>query len=276
MKEIQYIDAHSHLNFDKLDNDREAVISEMKKRGIGAINIGIDKKTSKESVELAEKYEHIWASAGCHPTEANKPFDISKYQSLVKASNTVVAVGECGLDYSRSEYRSDKKKQLQEDVFIAQIKLATESGLPLILHIRPQKNNMDAYEDGLDILAHFQNQTDTDLAGTAHFFVGNKDIAKQFLDLGFYISFTGPLTQDPHLQEVCQYIPKRRLLVETDSPFAPPHSFSQSRNSPLAVPTIANKIADIKNMPADAMRNQLAANTTQLFSLSAVEKTDNL
>jgi TatD DNase family protein len=273
---MKYIDAHVHLNFDQFDNDREAVISEMKKRGIGAINIGVDETTSRESIQLAEEYNHIWASVGCHPTEASKPFDISKYQSLVKASNTVVAVGECGLDYSRSEYRSDKKKQLQEDVFIAQIKLAAESGLPLILHIRPQKNSMDAYEDGLDILAHFQNQTDTDIAGTAHFFVGNKNIAKQFLDLGFYISFTGPLTRDSNLQEVCAYTPKERLLVETDSPFAPPQSFSHSRNSPLAVSLIAEKIADIKDLSADDVRDQLTANTTRLFSLPTVEKTGNL
>jgi len=276
LESLKHIDAHSHLNFDQFDNDREAVISEMKQREIGAINTGIDEKTSKASVSLAQRHDHIWASVGCHPTEASKPFDISKYQSLVKASNTVVAVGECGFDYSRSEYRSDKKRQLQKDVFVSQIKLVAKTGLPLILHIRPQKNNMDAYKDGLDILTHFQNQTNIDLTGTAHFFVGNKDIAKQFLGLGFYISFTGPLTQDLHLQEVCQYIPQRRLLAETDSPFAPPQSFSGSRNSPLAVPIIAEKIADIKDLSADAMRKQLAANTARLFSLPTVEKAGNL
>jgi len=276
LKSLQYIDAHAHLNFDHFDDDREKVITKMKEEEIGAINIGIDEKTSKASVSLAQRHDHIWASVGCHPTEASKPFDISKYQSLVKASNTVVAVGECGLDYSRPEYRSDKKKQLQEDVFVSQIKLAAETDLPLILHIRPWKHSMDAYEDGLDILAHFQNQIDTELTGTAHFFVGNKNIAKQFLDLGFYISFTGPLTQDLNLQEVCAYIPQDRLLAETDSPFAPPQSFSHSRNSPLAVQIIAEKIADIKDLSADAMRNQLVVNTARLFSLGAVEKAGNL
>ncbi|PSO45106.1 MAG: hypothetical protein BRC25_03150, partial [Parcubacteria group bacterium SW_6_46_9] len=200
---LQSIDAHVHLNFDAFADDREEVISQMEEKRIGAINVGIDAGTSRESVELAEGHDHIWASVGCHPTEASKPFDISKYQSLVKASNTVVAVGECGLDYSRPEYRSENQKQLQEDVFVSQITLAAKTDLPLVLHIRPRKHSMDAYEDGLDILTHLQKQADTDLAGTAHFFVGNKDIAKQFLDLGFYISFTGPLTQDSNLQEVC-------------------------------------------------------------------------
>jgi TatD DNase family protein len=273
---LQYIDAHVHLNFDQFDDDQEEVTSKMKKRGVGAINIGIDEKTSRESIRLAKKHDHIWASVGCHPTEADDGFSNEPYQEMLKDDKDVVAVGECGFDYSRSEYRSDKNKQLQKDVFVFQITLAAKTDLPLILHIRPRKYSMDAYEDGLDILTHFQNQTDRNLTGTAHFFVGNKDIAKQFLDLGFYISFTGPLTQDSNLQEVCAYIPQDRLLAETDSPFAPPQSFSHSRNSPLAVPIIAEKIADIKDLSADAMRKQLAANTARLFSLGTVEKAGNL
>ena len=273
---LQYIDAHVHLNFDQFDDDQEEVISEMKEEEIGAINVGIDTRTSRESVKLAEKHDHIWASVGCHPTEADDGFSNEPYQEMLKDDKDVVAVGECGLDYSRSEYRSDKKKQLQKDVFVSQITLAAKTDLPLILHIRPRKHSMDVYEDGLDILTHFQNQTDTDLTGTAHFFVGNKNIAKQFLNLGFYISFTGPLTQDTDLQEVCAYIPQDRLLAETDSPFAPPQSFSDSRNSPLAISLIAEKIADIKSLSADAMRKQLVVNTARLFSLGAVEKTGNL
>lgn len=267
---MQYIDAHSHLNFTHFDHDQEKVLSEMKDKGIGGINIGIDDETSKESITLAEGHEHIWASVGCHPTEATDDFSIDPYRELIEGSEQVVAVGECGLDYSRSEYRTDEQKKLQEEVFAAQIKLAAQTGLPLVLHIRPQESSMDAYERGLDMLAHFQNKLDADLAGTAHFFVGDKKVASRFLELGFYVSFTGPLTYDQRLQDVCSYIPKDRLLAETDSPFAAPEPHRGKRNSPLYVPQIAQQIAACRDADEVQMQTQLLANTQQVFGLTAL------
>ncbi len=267
---MQYIDAHSHLNFTHFDHDQQKVVSEMKDKGIGGINVGIDKQTSKESIALADNHEHIWASVGCHPTEATDDFSVEPYRELIENPKQVVAVGECGLDYSRSEYRSDEQKQLQEEAFTAQIKLAAQTDLPLILHIRPQENSMDAYERGLDILAHFQNKLDADLTGTAHFFVGDKEIASRFLELGFYVSFTGPLTYDQRLQDVCTYIPADRLLAETDSPFAAPEPHRGKRNSPLYVPLIAEQIAACRDTDEKKMRAQLLANTQQAFGLTAL------
>lgn len=272
---MQYIDVHSHLNFTHFDHDQEKVVSEMKDKGIGAINIGIDLETSRESIELAETHDHIWASIGCHPTEASPDFTIDDYRKTLSklgtaaVPNKVVAVGECGLDYSRSEYRSEKQKSLQDDVFVAQIKLAAEADLPLILHIRPQENSMDAYERGLDILAHFQNKLGADLTGTAHFFVGDKEIASRFLELGFYVSFTGPLTYDQRLQDVCAYIPKDRLLAETDSPFATPEPHRGKRNSPLYISRIVAQFAACHDVQKGIMRDRLSKNTKQLFSLTA-------
>jgi TatD DNase family protein len=153
-------------------------------------------------------------------------------------------------------------------VFVSQIKLATKTDLPLILHIRPRKRSLDAYEDGLDILSHFQKKTDADLSGTAHFFVGNEDIAKRFLDLGFYISFTGPLTHDTRLQRVCEYVPTDRLLAETDTPFAAPEPHRGQRNSPTFLQEIVTQIAAAKQTPESAVRNQLLANTQKLFSIA--------
>jgi TatD DNase family protein len=276
MDHVKHIDAHAHLNFDQYEDDREDVIAEMKAQEIAAINIGIDADTSRESIDLAQKHNHITASVGCHPTEASSEFTADPYRKMVQESSEVVALGECGLDYSRSQYRTKDQKKLQERVFTEQIKLAAETGLPLILHIRPQDGSMDAYEDGLDILRHYQNTADTNLAGTAHFFVGNKDIAGQFLDLGFHISFTGPLTYDSHLQDVCAYIPKNRLLAETDSPFAPPQSASNSRNIPLELPKIVQAIAETKEGSLERISHQLKTNAARLFSPAYVERENNL
>ena len=113
----------------------------------------------------------------------------------------------------------------------------------------------------------FQKETDTDLSGTAHFFVGNKDIAKQFLDLGFYISFTGPLTHDSRLQRVCEYVPTDHLLAETDTPFAAPEPHRGQRNSPTFLPKIVTQIANIKQTPESVARDQLLANTQKLFPI---------
>jgi TatD DNase family protein len=266
---MQYIDAHSHLNFDQFDDDRGEIIADMNEQGIGAINIGIDEKTSRESITLAESHEHIWASVGCHPTEVDTDFDVSAYQALIHESEHVVAVGECGLDYSRSAYRTQESKNQQEEAFIAQIKLAAETGLPLILHIRPREGAMRAYKDALSIIEHYQNQADTTLSGTAHFFVGDKNIAKQFIDLGFYVSFTGPLTYDSRLQDICAYIPLDKVLAETDSPFAAPEPHRGKRNSPLYVPEVVQEIADCHGEEASIVRQHLKNNTQQLFGLTA-------
>lgn len=268
-KSFKYIDCHTHLNFTHFDHDQAAVIAEMAEQEIGAINIGIDEKTSRESIELAQEHEHILASVGCHPTEVDEGFDVSSNRSLIHESESIVAVGECGLDYSRPAYRTQESKNRQEDAFIAQIKLAAETNLPLILHIRPREGAMRAYKDALNIIEYYQNQTDTKLSGTAHFFVGDKDIAKQFIDLGFYISFTGPLTYDSRLQDVCAYIPLDKVLAETDSPFAAPKPYRGQRNSPLYVPKIVQTIADCQRKEASIVCQHVKNNTQQLFGLTA-------
>lgn len=265
--ELLHIDAHTHLNFDAFDDDQSDVINEMKNESIGAVNVGIDLPTSRESVELAETHEHIWASVGCHPTEISQSFEVENYKSAIEESDRVVAVGECGLDYSRKKYRSSKQKQLQKEIFEAQIQLAIRKDLPLILHLRPKENSMGAYEDGLEILEHYAGSYSDNLRGTAHFFVGTKKIAHRFLDIGFYISFTGPITFEDRLQKVCGDLPKDRILAETDTPFAAPAPYRGKRNSPLLLPGIVSNIAKCKDLSKDQMSEILVANTRHLFGL---------
>lgn len=263
-----YIDAHAHLNFDRFDDDRADVLAEMQEKGIGAINIGVDAATSAASIELAAQNDHIWATAGCHPTEVHEDFDIDLYRGLIeKDADQIVAVGECGFDYFRSADRGDKEKQLQRTAFEAQIQLAITADLPLVLHMRPQAGSMDAYEDGLDMLEYYAAEYAGKLRGTAHFFVGDSRIAARFLNIGFYISATGVVTFDEDLQRTFAEIPTDRLLVETDAPFAAPAPHHGRRNSPLYIPDILASLARITGTEEEKLAPQVLSSTRRLFSL---------
>src|SRR3989344_1282823 len=193
---MKYFDAHTHMNFVAYNSDREATILRAKDAGVGMNVVGTQFDTSKAAVALAEKYDNVFATIGLHPIHtsksyhdpqeldaANPPaggftsrgevFDMAAYEELGK-SPRVIAVGECGLDY----YRCDESTEtLQSKVFIEQIELANKLEKPLMLHIR------NAYDDALEILkAHAKVKGDT------HFFAGNWDTAKKFLDLGFSLS----------------------------------------------------------------------------------------
>jgi TatD DNase family protein len=276
-KQYSYIDAHAHLNFDAFAEDRGEVIAKMKTEKIGAINVGIDLVTSQESITLAKEHENIWASVGCHPTEAGADFSAEPYAEIIKSSRhncttlgvaqNVVAIGECGLDYFRKAHRTDREKALQQQAFEAQIELALRLDLPLILHLRPRVGTMDAYEDGLDILENYAKKQGDKLRGTAHFFVGDAAIAKRFLDLGFYLSATGPVSFDQDLQQVFAELPTDRLLVETDAPFAAPVAYRGQRNSPLYIPDIAAALAALTGTPEPELAEKLHLNTERLFSL---------
>lgn len=267
-REYNHIDTHAHLNFDQFDDDRAAVIKEMQTEAIGAINVGVDVPTSAASIELAKAHNNIWASVGCHPTEATAAFDIDLYSGLIeKSPETVVAVGECGFDYYRKAHRGDKEKSLQREVFEAQLKLAVKKELPLILHMRPREHTMDAYEDGLKLLEYYGQKYGDKLRGTAHFFVGDDDIARRFLDLGFFISATGVATLNEELQRVFSDIPTSSLIAETDAPFAAPSAQRGQRNSPLYVPQIVSCLSDLKEVPEEELSQQIISNTERLFSL---------
>jgi len=265
---LNYIDAHAHLNFNAFDNDRKEVINALRTDGGGAINIGVDVETSAASIKLAEEHEHIWPSVGCHPTAANEDFNIDRYRDLIeKNEDSIVAVGECGLDYFRSANRDDENKKLQREVFEAQVKLAIKKDLPLILHMRPREGSMDAYEEGLDILEYYSKNGGKNLRGTAHFFVGDDEIAARFLDINFHISVTGVITFDDSLRATISSLPTDRLLVETDAPFAAPVPHRGERNSPLYVPDIISALAEEKGIHQDELAVQIVSNTQRLFSL---------
>lgn len=260
---IRAIDTHSHFNLSQFDKDRDAAIARMEAEGISTICVGVDEETSAKAVELAAAHESIWAIVGQHPTEWHQEFNPDAYSSLTHRGK-VVAIGECGLDYYREQDRTHPAEQ--ERLFRAQIELAIESKLPLMLHIRPRQGTMDAYDDALSILKEYK-AVHPELRGTAHFFAGDERVAQAFLSLGFYISFSGIVTIFPEYEAVVRAVPLDRILSETDAPFAAPLPWRGSRCEPWQVVAVVEKIAAIKNLPIETVQAQLIKNAKTLFSL---------
>lgn len=255
-----YLDAHSHLNLSQFDADREETCARMRAAGVSTITVGVDLPSSKDALQFAESHDEVWATIGLHPTDSKTEiFDPAVYGTLAK-SEKVVAVGECGLDYFRGADAAEKKRQ--QDCFEAQIAFAIEYDLPLMLHGRPSKGTMDAYEDMVSVLtAH----THPKLRGNAHFFIGTKKIAQQLLDLNFTISYPGMITFAREYDEVIQYVPADRILSETDAPFAAPLPYRGKRNEPAYVVEVVAALARIRGVPEPEMATQTRQNGERLF-----------
>lgn len=252
---LKLIDAHAHLNFPQYDKDREAVFARAAEAGIGLINVGTDAKTSEFAVELAQNHENTWATVGLHPTGFAEGFDYGFYLDLAR-DEKVVGIGECGLDYFRSEPTTAEK---QKEIFIKQIELANESNKPLMLHLR----GADAYQDAYEIL-----KTHAKVKGNAHFFAGTWDEAKLFLDSGFTLSFGGVITFVHNYDEVIKNAPLEMILAETDCPFVAPVPYRGKRNEPGYLPEIVKKLAEIKNISAEEAGKATLANTRRVFNLA--------
>ncbi len=266
-------DSHCHLHFSQFDNDREEIIGRLKEADIKVINVGTDFEESKKAIELAKKYpDLLWASVGLHPNDnLEEDFVIDKYRDLAKIAN-VVAIGECGLDYFRSPSKAEITRQ--KEIFEKQIKLAKELNKPLILHCRPSIGSQNAYEDAIEILLALRSLGEGGKYlniptgnGVAHFFSGSKETAKKFLDLGFYISFAGPITFASEYREIVEFVPINRILIETDAPFAAPAPHRGKRNEPAYVEFVARKVAEWKSLSFEEVANQTAENAQKLFNL---------
>lgn len=260
----KYIDIHSHLNLRQFDADREEVIQKLKDEDVSTITVGVDYASSLFAVELARKHEHLFACVGLHPDDVLvEEFDYSKMLALAKHKK-VVAIGECGLDYFRNQNEEFKTKQ--KEVFVLHIKLALESGKPLMIHGRPSRGTMDAYIDILDILENSKKEN-SELMANFHFFAGDLEIAKRAVALGFTLSFDGPITFSHDYDEVIKYIPIDRIMSETDSPFATPIPYRGKRNEPIYVKEIVKKIAEIKELSIDEVSRSIVLNAKRLFDI---------
>jgi len=258
---FKFFDSHSHLNLEHFESDKEEVIKKMQEDSVGTLTVGTSFETSREAVRLADMHENLYACIGLHPNEvSNEIFDEEKYTKLL--SDKTICVGECGLDYFRGE-----EKAPQEIEFRKQIDFALEHDLPLMLHIRPRKGTMDAYEDTLKILEEYKKSAGDKLRGQAHFFAGDTQIAKRFLELGFYISFTGVLTFTHDYDEVVKSVPLDKILTETDSPFVAPVPHRGQRSEPQYVIEVYKKMAEIKGVTLEFLTDQVRQNLKNLYKI---------
>lgn len=270
---MKYFDAHTHVQFVAFKDDREEVFQRAREASVGMNLVGTQKDTSAAAVAAAEAHADVWATIGLHPVHTSKSyhdekelgeggknfvsrgevFDATVYEDMAR-SPKVVAIGECGLDYFRLE---EDTKKVQAEAFVAQIDLANRLQKPLMLHIR------NAYEDALEIL-----KAEAKVKGDVHFFAGDWSIAKQFLDLGFTLSFTGVVTFTHDYDEVVENTPLDMILSETDAPYVTPAPHRGKRNEPMYIPTIVRKIAEIKKQGEEEVREQVLRNAQRVFNLT--------
>ncbi len=252
------IDSHAHLDMDDFDGDRDLVINRARSGGVSRIiTIGTDLASSRKGIEIAEKYDFIYATVGYHPHNAKKA-DVKDLEQLTALASEVkvVAWGEIGLDF----FRRHSPPEMQVKAFERQLDMAFEQNLPVIIHDR------DAHLDLLRILKSRKRQH----RGVIHCFSGNYDLAMALIEMGFYISFPGTVTYKNAIdtQAAASRIPIERLLVETDCPYLTPVPFRGKRNEPLYVKHTAEKIAQLRRLDFEQLAEVTSANTVRLFSLS--------
>lgn len=255
---FKYFDIHSHFNIDKYEGGIPAAIERMKEKEVGTICVGTDLETSKKAIEVAVKNNEIWATVGQHPTDTDEAFDVAEYERLASYSR-VVAIGECGFDYFRTSKEAVFEKQ--SDIFKKQIELAQKVGKPLMIHARPSKGSMDAYQDTLALLKDFSQHVNF------HFFVGDISIAKQIVERGWSMSFDGPITFSRDYDEVIKSIPIENIMAETDAPFAAPEPYRGKTCEPWMVEEVYKKIAEIKGLDSEKVRLELLTNAERVFGM---------
>ncbi len=256
---FKYFDIHSHLNFSEFDDDREEIIDELQKAQIATTTIGTDIETSQSAVFLADKYSHLFATIGIHPGDRRDVgWDEEVFLELVKNPKTV-AIGECGLDYFSKNIISKDEEVRQKKLFERHIQFAIDHDKPLMIHCR------DAYKDVLEILSSYHSRYGDALRGNMHFFAGDVDIARQCLDVGFSLSFTGVITFTRDYDEVIKFIPSENIMAETDAPYVTPIPHRGKRNSPLYISEIVNQIALIRDEDTQEMEKTLLSNALSFF-----------
>ena len=249
---IELIDSHAHLDDEKFDNDREEIISKIQDAGIkNFITAGYSLEGSKKAVELAEKYDFIYATCGISPNDIPQDEEemwkqISEIEKMLeKQKNKIVAIGEIGLDYYWE--KDEKMRELQRKAFIKQIELANKLKLPIVIHTR------EAIMDTLEIL----KQNPVDKKGVFHCCPQNRELIKEGLKLGFYISFAGPITfkSSKNAEEMINLVPDNRILIRG------------TRNDCRNVKYIAEKIAKAKNISLEEVSKITMQNSREIFNI---------
>ena len=260
---MEFFDSHSHYNDEKFNEDRENIIEETYKDGITKfICAGYNVESSKLSLEISNKYDYIYSICGISPNDVPENTDqieemLKEIEELLKndKNNRIVAIGEIGLDY----YWNKENKSIQKELFIKQIELANKYDKPIVIHTR------EAIDDTLKIL----RENNVINKGVFHCCPLNRELVKQGLDLGFYISFAGPITfkNSKNANEIVNIVPKDRILIETDSPYLAPEPKRGTRNDSRNVKYVAKKIAEYKNETVEEIAKCTYMNAMKIFKL---------
>lgn len=253
-----FFDSHTHLHYENFNEDREEMIRRAEAAGVRYfLNVGTDLESSRASLKLAEAHPNIWGAAGIHPNDSANACeaDFEEIEKLL-AHPRMVAVGEVGLDF----YRDHASPEVQKKVFDRFIEMAGRLGKPLVIHCR------DAYEAMDDIL---KSSGGRERFGVMHCFSSDRPVMEKFLDLGFYISFAGPLSykKNEALREACRACPLDRLLIETDAPFLPPQTLRGKRNESAFMMETAQVMAELHGLPLERLAEQTTQNAKRLFRL---------
>jgi len=252
------IDSHAHLDMEHFDTDRSKVLERAIKGGIThIITIGIDLNSSISALELSRDNDFIYATVAYHPHNANEcaPEDLERLSEMASEPK-IVAWGEIGLDF----YRSYSPPEEQLKIFKRQLEIANDLNLPVIIHDR------DAHDD---VLAILKKMGKGQKKGVIHCFSGNTDLAKAFIELGYYISIPGTVTykKATQVKEVASRIPLEYILVETDAPFLAPVPHRGKRNEPLFVNFTAQEIARLRNCDLEEIASATSRNAKELFGI---------
>lgn len=258
---MELFDSHCHLDDEKFDEEREEIIKQIKEAGITKlISAGYSLESSRKAIELARNYDFIYATAGISPNDIPQTKEelwkmIEEIKEKVKQSKKVVAIGEIGLDYHWNE----ENKELQKQAFIHQIELANELKLPIVIHTR------ESVSDTLDILKKIEVKQ----KGVFHCCPLNRELVKEALRLGFYISFAGPITfkNSKNADEIISIVPNEKMLIETDSPYLSPEPLRGRRNDPRNVKYMAQKIAEVKSENVEEIAKITYKNTKKIFNV---------
>lgn len=271
------VDVHCHLNLHKFDNDYDVIIKDAFEKGVTKIiNTGTSIPSSRRAVEMAQKYEGLYAIVGIHPHHADKT-DVEFEGELhddwlnelenIAQNPKVIGIGETGMDYFSYKSNGIVEKKLQEDAFRKQIELSIKLGLPLQIH------NRLAWDDTLNILLDYKNKFQNP-PGMFHCYSGNIEFTKKVLSAGFYLGFDGNITykglppkEDTALIDLVKYAPIDRILTETDSPFLTPEPLRGERNTPSNIPIIVEFIAKEKGISYNKLKLQIASNLKTVFSI---------
>ena len=254
---MMLFDTHAHMDDRAFDTDREELLSTLPGQGLALVmNPGCSLESSRNAVRLAKEYDYIYAAVGSHPDAADEVDEavLEEYRELCKLNPKVKAIGEIGLDY----HYEDIPRDIQLKAFRAQMELARELGLPVIVHER------DAQEDGMAVVRDFPEVT-----GVFHCYSGSAEMARQLVDRGWYIGFTGVLTFKNARKaiEVASSIPLERIVLETDCPYMAPEPFRGRRNDPGKLYRMAEKLAEIRGLSVEEVQAITVENGKQLYRI---------